>query len=232
MNLLINNRHSVYLNYPYHKEFIPLSYAMQFTVVAAGLVPVSAKDFSTPDVVRLPTLVEAMMNCHYSAHDLSQYRGLGDNNFARFNMPLEMGMALFYAFSTQHAAHRCVFFVSTPHDYKEFASNLAGLDPKCHENKEEKLIAEMYNWLHTMAQDSAPTLAVFNMISPAEIQNKYDHFKQQLQKVDGSGDDGRPTHFESRELMYSICTECGWWDWRKNKAGEVQFPKIPLSWKT
>lgn len=33
----------------------------------------------------------------------------------------------------------------------------------------------------------------------------------------------------SLELMYRVCADCGWWDWRGNKAGLIEFPILPLS---
>ena len=47
----------------------------------------------------------------------------------------------------------------------------------------------------------------------------------------GSGDGGQPRHDESQELMFQVCTEFGWWDWRKNKGGLLAFPYLKLVWK-
>ena len=117
----------VFLNYPYDDDFKPFESAMTFGVIAAGLLPLCALDMSAPDVVRLERLVKAIDSCHYSVHDLSRSHGYGLGNLARMNMPVEMGMALHQALSTQLHEHRCAFFVPSPHDYHEFASDLAGL---------------------------------------------------------------------------------------------------------
>src|SRR5215472_11424590 len=126
---LIFQQYQVFLNYPYDSEADNISFAMHFAVVAAGLLPVCALDLTAPDRPRLEILVEAIMNCHYSAHDFSRCRGQGEKNFGRFNMPVEMGMALFHALQTQRVGHRCAFFVTAAHDYQVFAADLAGLDP-------------------------------------------------------------------------------------------------------
>src|SRR5262249_25480807 len=130
----------VFLNYPFDAEFEPLAHAMHFAVVAAGLIPLCANDLSVPDRPRLEMLIDAIINCHYSAHDFSRFRGEGDRNLARFNMPIEMGMSLFHALQTQRQEHRCAFFVATPHDHHVFASDLAGLDPKHYDNDEIALL--------------------------------------------------------------------------------------------
>jgi len=216
----------VFLNYPFDAEFEPLAHAMHFAVVAAGLVPLCAHDLSVPDRPRLEMLVDAIMNCHYSAHDFSRSRGEGSGNFARFNMPIEMGMALFHALQTQRQEHRCAFFVASPHDHQIFASDLAGLDPKYYGKDETELVASVFEWLRAVARPYA------NMDIPTgQVKNKYTHFKKEMERIKGNGNDGRPNHDEAQELMYMICSECLWWDWRANRLGMMEFPSVPLDWK-
>src|SRR6266849_6041836 len=152
-NLEPYRKGQVFLNYPFDRSFEPLADAMSFAVVAAGLVPVCARDLSVPDRPRLELIVDAVANCDYSAHDFSRFTGEGVDNLARMNMPIEMGMAVFHALNTQRSAHRCAFFVPTQHDYQRFASDLAGLDPKCHENNDERMLTEMYNWLRDVVPE-------------------------------------------------------------------------------
>jgi hypothetical protein len=72
----------VFLNYPFDVEFENLAYAMHFAIVAAGFIPVCAKDLTSPDRPRLEMLVHAIDNCHLSVHDFSRLTGEGENNFA------------------------------------------------------------------------------------------------------------------------------------------------------
>src|SRR5262249_17744050 len=109
-------QYQVFLNYPFDEDFAQLERALHFSVVAAGLLPVCAKDLTVPDRPRLDILVNAIANCHYSAHEFSRAKGEGGQNFARMNMPLEMGMALFHALDTQRREHRCLFLVPNPND--------------------------------------------------------------------------------------------------------------------
>src|SRR6266540_5170746 len=145
-NLEAYRNFQVLLNYPFDEGFIPLADAMSFAVVAGGLLPVCAYDLTTPDRPRLEMLVEAIRCCHYSARDFSRSEGEGLRNFSRMNMPIEMGMALFHALHTQRREHRCIFFVPTVHDYKTFASDLAGLDPRVHNNEDTRILTDMYEW--------------------------------------------------------------------------------------
>ena len=214
----------VFLNYPFDEPFSALADAMSFAVVAGGLLPVCAYDLTTPDRPRLEMLVEAIRCCRYSAHDFSRAEGGGPRNFARMNMPIEMGMALFHALHTQRREHRCLFFVPTAHDYKAFASDLAGLDPRVHNNEDTRILTDMYEWLRGVVP---PTL--FNSQPTIYVLDKYSFFRKRKDGVKGAGKGGRLSHEETREVMYQVCDEAGWWDWRKNRMGKDEFPSVPLA---
>jgi hypothetical protein len=158
----------VFLNYPFDVQFAALEYAFHFPVVAAGLLPVCAKDLTVPDRPRLEMLVDAVRNCRYSAHEFSRSTGESPANFARMNMPIEMGMALFHALDTQREHHRCAFFVPAPHDYPMFASDLGGLDPQCHNNDPRQLVSSVYEWLRRVV-----TPGKFNSVPTAEVIRMY-----------------------------------------------------------
>ncbi len=225
-NLVAYKNSQVFLNYPFDYEFSGLADAMSFAVVAGGLLPVSAYDLTTPDRPRLEMLVDIILNCDYSAHDFSRAKGEGLQNFARMNMPIEMGMALFHAIHTQRREHRCIFFVPTPHDYRAFASDLAGLDPKCHNNDEISLLRDMYEWLRGVVPS-----VLFNSQPTVEVLSRFEEFKNRIEAVNGSGEGGKPSHEEKREIMYQVCIESGWWDWRGTRRGRAEFPAIPLVFK-
>jgi hypothetical protein len=142
------------------------------------------------------------------------------------NMPLEMGMALFHAIETQRREHRCAFFVPMPHDYQRFASDLAGLDPQCHNNDPRQLVSAVYEWLRGIVP-----AAIFTSVPTVEVTQKYEVFCARLREVRGSGENCKASHDETQELMYQMCSECGWWDWRNMKAGLQEFPPIPLAWR-
>jgi hypothetical protein len=216
----------VFLNYPFDEQFSELADAMSFSVVAAGMLPVCARDLTTPDRPRLEMLVEAIVNCAYSAHDLSRAEGTGPRNFARMNMPLEVGMALFHALQTQHRKHRCLLLVPTEHDYKVFASDLAGLDLKCHYNNSLGMLTATYEWLRGVV----PNLQ-FNSKPIPEVQDKFTIFTEKQKRLRGSGKGGCPSHEEKRELMYQVCSKYGWWDWRESRHGKSDFAPVPLSFR-
>jgi hypothetical protein len=218
--------HQVFLNYPFDVDFLPMASALNFAVVAAGQLPVCALDLTAPDRPRLDMLIEAISCCHYSVHDLSRAKGEGAENFARMNMPLEMGLALYPALASQRADHRCAFFIAKPHDYKRFASDLAGLDPQCHNEDPATAVALMYEWLRAVVPAT-----IFNSCPTVDVVAKFSEFEQRALGVKGSGNNGHPSHVELREIMYLVCEEARWWDWRLAKFGQSAFPRLPLSWR-
>ncbi|MGO9020186.1 MAG: hypothetical protein ACLQVJ_17755 [Syntrophobacteraceae bacterium] len=222
-NLALHPASQVFLNYPFDKHFSGLANAMNFAVVAGGLLPVCASDLGAPDKPRLEMLVEAIRSCDYSAHDLSRSRGGGSKNHARMNMPLELGMALFRAHDSQRRAHRFTFSVSSSHDYMAFASDLAGLDPQVHGGDEIRLLTNMYEWLRGVVPSG-----LFNAQPSVEVIDKFAEFKARLVRVRGSGGAGQPSHEETREVMYGLCSELGWWDWRGNRMGKDEFPIVSI----
>jgi hypothetical protein len=217
-------KYQVFMNYPFDDTFEPTSRALTFAIVATGLLPVCALDLTTPDRPRLQTIVEAIDSCDLSVHDLSRAAGYGDENLARMNMPLEMGMALFHALRTQQESHRCAFFVPDAHTYQRFASDLAGLDPIVYDNKEEILVGRAFDWLRSIAP-----VGFRSQLPTVEVIEKYAEFRSRCEIYRGSGPDGRLTHLEGREIMYRMCSELEWWDWRSSKAGREAFPEIPLA---
>jgi hypothetical protein len=216
--------YQVFLNYPFDPQFQPMANGFNFAVVAAGLLPVCALDLTTPDRPRMDMLIEAIAACSYSAHDLSRATGEGPENFSRMNMPIEMGMALYPALASQRENHRCAFFTPTAHDYRRFASDLAGLDAQHHENIPERVVTLMYDWLRRVVQ---PT--IFNNRATVEVAQKFQVFLARAAEFEGSGTRGELNHAELREVMYEVCAECEWWDWRRSKHGMVSFPQLPLA---
>lgn len=216
----------VFLNYPFDQGFQQFADAMAFGVVAAGLLPLCALDFTHPDTLRLTKLVEAIGCSGYSIHDLSRAHGEGPENLARMNMPVEMGMALFHALDSQYGNHRCAFVVPTPHSYQKFASDIAGLDPMVYHASEDILVGLVYEWLTRVVPRQTLSLQPRRTVIDA-----FAEFKMVRANVAGPGKEDA-THDETREVMYRVCAERGWWDWRGTRAGREVFPLMPIQWSS
>ncbi|MDQ2949757.1 MAG: nucleotide-binding protein [Acidobacteriota bacterium] len=128
---------SVFLNYPYDKSFEPLLYAIVLTIVSRGFIPRSAREDEGQAELRMTRIARGLMTSKYSIHDLSRYRADASNQLPRFNMPLELGMAvgLYYERRrvTQPNAPRddepnWLALVPKNHVHQKYISDLAGFD--------------------------------------------------------------------------------------------------------
>src|SRR5260370_38030969 len=92
--LALDPSKSVFINCPFDGEYSDLFEAIVFAAVCCGFVPRSALESGTVSEPRLARIIRAVSSCRYSIHDLSRCTGEGSDNFARFNMPLELGIAM------------------------------------------------------------------------------------------------------------------------------------------
>lgn len=94
-------------------------------------------------------ILKALFESKYSIHDLSRCRGEGDEKLARFNMPLELGIAMARRYGERRSKNRHDWFVLVPegHGYQKFVSDLAGYDPGTHPETVEGVVPKVMTWL-------------------------------------------------------------------------------------
>lgn len=136
---------SVFINCPYDGEYEPLFNSIVFTVAALGFTPRSARDTEGFADTRIVRITSALTQSKYSIHDLSRFTGEGLDNFARFNMPLELGVALALRHERQNTAkpHNFLVLVTGAYEYQKFVSDLAGFDPCRHESTVRSVVREV-----------------------------------------------------------------------------------------
>jgi hypothetical protein len=153
-NFVFDRAKSVFINCPFDGEYVPLLDAIIFSVVCCGFLPRSAVESGRVSTPRLDRITGALFSSKYSIHDLSRCRGEGDANIARFNMPLELGMAM--TLKLLHAErgveHDWLLLVPEGHEYVRFISDLAGVDPKRHDDSVETIVPKILSWLHTLPE--------------------------------------------------------------------------------
>jgi hypothetical protein len=152
---------SVFINCPYDKDFSDSRAAIVFAVVCCGLLPRTADDLGLAGEPRMARILRAMSESLYSIHDLSRCKGEGDFNLARFNMPLELGVAMAngYAKTGPENDHQWLALAPGGHPYHQFASDLAGYDLKRHDGKPAIVCTRVMSWLQTLEYaEAAPAL--------------------------------------------------------------------------
>ena len=161
---------SVFINCPFDAEYSTLFDAIVFATVCCGFMPRCALESGTVSEPRLARIPRAIFNSRYSIHDLSRCRGEGDENFARFNMPLELGMAMAKRFMDPVDEHDWLVLVPRDHAYLRFISDLAAYDG---------VVTAVMAWLSTR-KDAIPP------ITPTEALYALTSFTTEKAKLDAA----------------------------------------------
>ncbi len=148
---------SVFLNCPYDDLFAPLFHAAVLTIAALGFTPRCARESEGESDPRIDRIAKGLRESKYSVHDLSRFQGEGRDRISRFNMPLELGMALSLRYQGRISGtpHNWVALVPEGFVHQRFLSDLAGFDPPAHDQTPATLIKAISGWL-TIQQDYAP----------------------------------------------------------------------------
>jgi hypothetical protein len=149
---------SVFINCPYDPGFADLFHAIVFTVIAFGFVPRSARESEGEAETRIDRISETLAQCKYSIHDLSRFTGEGTGNIARFNMPLELGIAIALRYERRGTGrpHNWRVLVPRGYAYQRFVSDLAGFDPSMHDLTVPSIIGAVASWLDLQEDVPSP----------------------------------------------------------------------------
>lgn len=196
---------SVFINCPYDPAFQSTFDAIVFAVVCCGFMPRSALESGTVAESRIERILRAMFSSKYSIHDLSRCRGEGDENLARFNMPLELGMAMARRFTKARGGpqHDWLLLVPEGHSYAKFASDLGGYDPVQYDGGPEAVVPKVMVWLATRPDaDRMPT--------PEEVLGelpKFEAEKARLQRSWGGVVSWADLILASQEIFRSLVAD-------------------------
>jgi hypothetical protein len=149
--LAIDPTKAVFINCPYDEEFQPTFDAIVFATVCCGFMPRSALESGTVAESRMERITQAIFSSKYSIHDLSRCKGEGSESLARFNMPLELGIAMArrYMTTAKSKRHDWLLLVPEGHVYLKVVSDLAGFDPMRYDGGTESVIPKVISWLAT-----------------------------------------------------------------------------------
>ncbi len=118
---------SVFLNIPYDLEFedLYLAYIVGLTQLGLGINVTLA----VPNQDRLETIIRLIEQSDYSIHDLSRIEL--SQGIPRFNMPLELGLAI-YRSKVTPKKHRIYVFESRSYRAQRSTSDVNKIDPHIH----------------------------------------------------------------------------------------------------
>jgi hypothetical protein len=133
---------SVFLNIPYDLGFEDLYLAYIVGLTQLGL-RVNAT-VGVPNQGRLETIIGLIEESNFSIHDLSRIEL--SKGIPRFNMPVELGLALYRSHVTS-GRHRVYVFESKPYRTQRSTSDINGIDPQIHNGTAKGIMAGLRNIL-------------------------------------------------------------------------------------
>ena len=145
--MAIERERAIFVNYPFDAEYKPLFDAIVFAVSFCGFRVRSALEISDADEPRLLKIVRLIGESRLSIHDMSRVEQ--SDGLPRFNMPIELGMAIgARQFGSDGLRdHQLLVLDSERYRYQRFASDLAGIDIHAHGGSVSGLIGAVRNFL-------------------------------------------------------------------------------------
>jgi hypothetical protein len=161
----MNFKKSVFTNCPLDPTYInDLLKPILYILIRNGLTPRLSLEISDSGQIRLEKITQIIKSCKYSIHGLSIIKSKRANEFARMNMPFELGID--YGFRKSGIAlfntKQFLILVAEKYDYMQAISDINGFDIKAHGNDTEKLFDCLYTW-------SSETLKINKQPPPLKI---------------------------------------------------------------
>lgn len=131
---------AVFLNVPYDPQFEDLYLAYIVGLTQLGL-RINAT-LAVPNQGRLDRIINLIEESDFSIHDLSRIETT--SGIPRFNMPLELGLALYRSHITK-GRHRIFVFEKEPYRVRQSTSDVSGIDAQIHNGKPKGVMAGLRN---------------------------------------------------------------------------------------
>lgn len=156
----------VFINCPFDASYInDILKPMIYGVIKIGLEPRLSLEYSDSGQIRLEKILTLIKGCKYSIHDLSIVKSTKSDEFARMNMPFELGLdyGLRQSGVELLATKKFLILEATGYDYMKAISDINGFDIKVHNNNTEKLFECLYSWVSETLKinKQAPPLKMF-----------------------------------------------------------------------
>jgi len=131
---------SVFLNIPYDNQFeeLYLAYIVGLTQLGFDINATLA----IPNQGRLDRIIRLIEKSDVSIHDLSRI----ETSFGipRFNMPLELGLALYRSYIS-NGRHQVFVFEAKAYQVQQSTSDINGIDPQIHGGSPKGVMAGLRN---------------------------------------------------------------------------------------
>lgn len=140
---------NIFINCPFDDDYFSLLRPLLFTVIYLGYNPKIATERSDSGEVRLNKICGLIDESKYSIHDLSRLKSDEADEFARLNMPFELGIDIGARKfgGNNHDSKKSLVLEKERYRYQAAISDIAGSDIKSHNDEPIKLIRAVRSWL-------------------------------------------------------------------------------------
>ena len=138
----MNFEKNVFINCPFDTAYINnLLKPMLYVIIKNGYTPRLSLEVSDSGQIRLEKITKIIKDCKYSIHDLSIVKSIKADEFARMNMPFELGIDFGLRKSGVKPLDTKQFLIleAIRYDYMKAISDINGFDIKVHKNNTEKI---------------------------------------------------------------------------------------------
>ncbi len=119
---------NVFINCPFDDDFRPILEAILFCLIDSGFEPRIASERLDSGEVRLDKIEQMIRESRYSIHDLSRLQAGKKGEYARLNMPFELGLdyGLAHGGRGRLRDKRLLVIAQDPYKYQAALSDIAG----------------------------------------------------------------------------------------------------------
>lgn len=163
---------SVFINCPFDDDYAPILQAVSFCVTLLGFIPRLAPENADNAESRLDRIVELVRSSKYGIHDLSRCKAAYVGEYARMNMPFELGLDFACRkYGGGHLSSKALLVLEAErYEYQRTLSDIAGWDIRSHRGEWQRALGHTRDWL--VAGAGAPRLG------RSKIQSKYFDFQE------------------------------------------------------
>lgn len=148
---------NVFVNCPFDNQYRKLLRPLLFTISYLGLTPRIALEAMDSGKVRIDRIVDLVRESKYAIHDLSRLQAEKAGEYARLNMPFELGLDLGARYFGQKLSDKkCLVLEAQPYRYQAAISDLSGSDILHHNNEPARVVVAVRDWLNNVCNLNAP----------------------------------------------------------------------------
>lgn len=170
---------NVFINCPLDDRYNSLFLAIIFTIHMLGFRARCSQEINDSGRNRLEKIMRMIGECRFGIHDLSRIQRTG--NLPRFNMPFELGidLGLRHGGVKRWKVKTHLVLETEQHRYKQFISDLAGVDVSAHNNRVSDAITAVRDWLDSASKPGKK----HPLPSGALIYKEYRKFRRNLRRI-------------------------------------------------